>query len=342
LEDAFMQRRLLPVWMANVLLSALTVVAADSIPESPSPPPSFAPTFNDLTQQATIFEPYPLSGAAYADPVPPVFAPSPPPTISDAAPPPTTDVLVPRGISSQGLVGRDFTTNNPRNGGGPYFSTEVVFLKPYASRGLFDAANPAQLKFEPSLRYVLGYQSAEGLGARVRYWSYDHGAGTNFGTGLGLRYRTIDAEMTQAVDFRRWQLLISGGLRYAQANIDYQNVFAPGNLGLGFNGFGLTAAAQASRDLNLRGTWRLATGARWSTVFGNSSAVGGGGPTTAYRDDLLSIIDLNLGPQFRLPLGNGAYLTGTAGAEAQFWSGTAAATFDTGFAGFGASLGITR
>lgn len=342
-----MQRRVLSIWMANVFLSALTVAAADSIPEPPLPPQSFAPSslttsFGDLTQQAMIFEPYPQTVAAAADPVPPALMAGPQATMPEAPPPSLPEVPAPRGISTQGLVGRDFTTTNPRSGGGPYFSTEAVFLRPYASRGLLSAANPAQVRFEPSLRYVLGYQSAEGLGARVRYWSYDHGAGTNFGTGLGLRYRTIDAEMTQAVDFRRWQLLISGGVRYAQANIDFQNVFAADNLGLGFNGFGLTAAAQATRDLNLRGTWRFLTGARWSTVFGNSSAVGGGVPTTAYRDDLLSIIDLNLGPQFRLPLGNGAYLTGAAGAEAQFWSGSAAASLDTGFAGFSASLGISR
>lgn len=252
-------------------------------------------------------------------------------------------------------VGRDFFVCKDRCAG-IIAGTETVFLRPYASGGLLDVT-PAQMNFNPSQRYWIGYQSADGLGGRIRYWEFDRGATGAGGSSLGVEYRNLDVEMTQAVDFKRWNLLFSGGLRYQETgtNVGIGALGGAANIGLGFDGVGLTFSGTAARDLNQSGSWRMASTARWSAVYGNSKldvggAVGGiGGVALVGRDDLVNILELQIGPQYRRRLPNGSYLTLGAGVEAQYYSngldipvGGLGFGIDTGFVGFNSSIAITR
>jgi len=247
-------------------------------------------------------------------------------------------------------VGRDFFVCKDRCAG-IIAGTETVFLRPYASSGLLDIT-PAQMNFNPSQRYWLGYQSADGLGGRIRYWEFDRGTATPV-AGLGIEYRNLDVEMTQAVDFKRWNLLFAGGLRYQETGTDLSIGGIP--VGFGFDGVGLTFAGQATRDLNSSGSWRMAAGARWSAVYGNAKldiggALGGIGFNPVARDTLVNVLEINIGPQYRRRLSNGSYLTMGAGIESQYYSngldlpavGGFGLGFDTGFIGFGSSIAITR
>src|SRR5439155_2414471 len=107
-------------------------------------------------------------------------------------------------------------------------------------------------------------------------------------------------------------------------------------------------ATQATRDLNTSGSLRLTSGARWSAVYGNSHQSTAGVTTTNNRDDLINILELNIGPQYRRLLRNGGYLTLGAGLEAQYWANTGSqfvgtlGTQDVGFAGFSSTFAITR
>jgi hypothetical protein len=87
----------------------------------------------------------------------------------------------------------------------------------------------------------------------------------------------------------------------------------------------------------------LLSSARWSAVYGNTSQNLG---RTTDRDDLLNIMELQLGPQYRRALRNGGYLTLGGGLEAQYWNNGNGSGFtdteDFGFAGFFTSVGITR
>jgi len=248
-------------------------------------------------------------------------------------------------------VGRDFFVCKDRCAG-IIAGTETVFLRPYSSGGLLDLS-PAQMNFNPSQRYWIGYQGADGLGGRIRYWEFDRGVSTPV-TGLGVEYRNLDVEMTQAVDFKRWNLLFAGGLRYQETATDISVVAGvPVAFNLGFDGVGLTFATQATRDLNSSGTWRMTAGARYSAVYGNAKAnigvgLGGLGLGVTSRDDLVNVLELNIGPQYRRRLSNGSYLTMGAGVEAQYYSNgldlpsVVGLGIDTGFIGFGSSIGITR
>jgi len=245
-------------------------------------------------------------------------------------------------------VGRDFFVCKDRCAG-IIAGTETVFLRPYASAGLTTAAvnvGDAQMNFNPSQRYWVGYQSADGLGGRIRYWEFDRGASGTGAFGLGVEYRNLDAEMTQAVDFKRWNLLFSGGLRYQETGGNGAGAGGTSYI-YGFDGVGLTFSGQASRDLNSSGSWRMTSGARWSAAYGNAKFAFNGAAITNVRDTMVQVLELNIGPQYRRPLGNGAYLTAGGGIEAQYYSNAfdlvgLGGTLDTGFVGFGSSIGITR
>lgn len=260
-------------------------------------------------------------------------------------------------------VGRDFFVCKDRCAG-ITAGTETIFLRPYASSGLTNQPGVA-MNFNPSQRYWLGYQSADGLGARIRYWEFDRGATGPIpgigAIGLGIEYRNLDIEMTQAVDFKRWNLLFAGGLRYQETATDITLTPLVGPavaLGVGFDGVGLTFATQATRDLNSSGSWRMTAGARYSAVYGNgkiSGAIGGFGGTGAINDNLVNVVELNIGPQYRRRLSNGSYLTVGAGIEAQYYNnganialppalaiGGVGLGYDTGFVGFASNIAITR
>jgi hypothetical protein len=229
-------------------------------------------------------------------------------------------------------VGRDFVLykNQYR---GLSAGMEMIMLRPYFSEDFLTTA--AHLDFEPSYRYWGMYQSADGLGGRLRYWSIDQFE--VFGASqVGVEFRTMDAEMVQNIDFRRWNFLMSGGCRYGEASSDINRFES------GFDGIGLTVAMQGTRDLNSSGSLRMTMGGRWSALYGNSKDFTNGIQTNIDRDDLVSIMELNIGPQYTRPFGNGT-LTMGGGLEAQHWSnGATDDTQDFGFAGFMSSISFSR
>lgn len=241
-------------------------------------------------------------------------------------------------------VGRDFWVCSDRCGG-IIGGSELVYLRPYGSGGVFDTGAGGQMNYQPTMRYWLGYQRADGLGGRIRYWEFDRNGAGPGGTGVGAEFRTFDAELTQTVDFRTWNFLFAGGLRYAETNITRNDAAVPA-FNAGFDGIGLTTAAQATRNLNCSGSLRFTAGARWSALYGNSKTQIGGA-IVPVRDDLVNILEINVGPQYRRHLRNGSYLTVGAGLEAQYWSNAvlnapAANNLDVGFVGFASSVAITR
>jgi len=232
-------------------------------------------------------------------------------------------------------VGRDFFVCKDRCGG-LIGGAELLFLRPFGSEDVFDQNGSAQMNYNPAARLWIGTQNADGLGARIRYFEFDRVSTAAGGNNVGVEAKLLDLEATQAVNFRRFNMEFFGGLRYAE------NRIAVPNVSTGFNGVGLTFGAQVARDLNQSGSLRLASGARWSAVYGNS-LIAGGNDSLQSRDDLKNILELNIGPQYRRQLANGGYLTLGGGLEAQVWNGGFNAdTQDFGFAGFATSVSITR
>lgn len=231
-------------------------------------------------------------------------------------------------------IGPEFYTNRCRSCG-VVAGAEIVFLKPHFSEDFSTNAN-VQYDFEPSYRYWLGWQMDSGLGARLRYWEIDRGNSFN-NAEIGVEFRTLDLELTQGVEFRRWSLLLSGGIRYGETS-DRLNIFDDG-----FDGTGLTTSLTAARDLTSGGGLRLVTTGRWSLLFGNSKRFVNGAVFDVDRDDLVNVLEVQVGPQIRRPLSSGAFLTLGAGFEGQYWSNPMGFdTNDYGFVGFGTNMGIAR
>ena len=279
--------------------------------------------------------------------------------------------------------------------GGFVGGAEFVFLRPFASNGDLPNANfglaggigqtdrTLDFNYKITPRVFFGYVGASGLGARVRYWQFDHGGSPNTATDPtsgnvatiagGLKFQTFDLELTQQSQFMNWNLLFSGGLRYASFALNSGNsIVDGGGVALGFNnmnqsvsGTGLTSALQARRALNASGSLQFLTNLRGSILFGNHRSsvemfanlpgVGafGNASTTKNRDDLFSIWEINIGPQWSMPLANGARLVVGGTVEAQLWQGVGTSTYSAtnsnglglgnmGLVGFGGNFGIIR
>lgn len=146
-----------------------------------------------------------------------------------------------------------------------YAGSEVVWVKPHfrgaVAATIFDTASLAaevielDYDFELSGRYWLGFRGPDGLGARVRYWQWEHVAATesftvspNVVPGLAieipgtvgfaaitlnalpgnevaishhLEMATLDFEGTQDFQLGATELRLAAGLRYLRLNQEY-------------------------------------------------------------------------------------------------------------------------
>lgn len=216
----------------------------------------------------------------------------------------------------------------------PLFGFEYLQLRPYAAEDVI-SNNNAQLDFEPAYRVWLGWQLDSGLGARARYFEIDRGEDFNGGS-VGVEFRAADVEIIQSTRFGRWDLLISGGARYGETGLRNNNVDT------GFNGTGFTTSLTATRDLTSGGGLRLATSARWSILYGNSTQFLNGIANDIDRDDLMGMLELSLGPQMRFTLANGMTVFSGGGVEGQLYQDVAADEGNAGLFGFSTNFGITR
>jgi len=192
-------------------------------------------------------------------------------------------------------------------------------------------------------RVWLGYVGASGLGARARYWQFDHtsgGASRDIDLGNGnfltiasnnrLRIYTIDAEVTQRVGLGRFLFNFAAGGRYAEfgtgisASFASQGQTGTGFLGVNFRGGGPTLAAEAWRPLF--GGLALYGNGRASLLYGNSTTTyasqNENGPFIQQfsQQSLLPIFETQLGVQWTTVLGGGSTFFVRTGIEAQLWN----------------------
>lgn len=267
------------------------------------------------------------------------------------------------GCCQQPHVGKDFIVCQDRSCSW-YATLETLALRPYAGGNLLNPnnTNPAQLGFQGAARFTAGRETSDGLGGRLRYFTYD--ANETFGAGnatTSIEMKYYDAELTQRVDFRKWGFLASGGLRYLMWDGVAGRQTAAGGVAandfnIGFDGFGLTFGTEASRAMRFRGG-RMVMAARWSALYGNSKAqringANANAAQTAQVDDLVNTFEFNIGPQFTRQLRNATLVFG-GGLEAQYYSNIAnigavgAANplngiADFGFAGLTSSITLMR
>lgn len=184
--------------------------------------------------------------------------------------------------------------------GGAYAAVELTFLRPYLSGDglaiLIPAPGPGGIQGEYTFapRFIIGYEGANGLGVRVRYWFFDQdfaldGVAPTFGVDMDA----LDLEATTRTEFGEWDLQFAGGARYGREEMSYNGLLAR------FEGVGLTVAAEVTRPI-YSGNWSLLGNFRGSLLYGDILDTGlilGAGTFTT-DDEMMQIWELQLGVQY--------------------------------------------
>ena len=143
-------------------------------------------------------------------------------------------------------------------------------------------------QYEVTPRIWLGYVGESGLGAQIRYWTFDEGLAQDAGTFTGngktligfgmLRANTVDIKTTQEIQWGRWGVNVGGGLRYGSVvqQLSTQIIFpaGPENETLyqaaSFFGIGPTLFAEFHRPIG-EGGLALVANLRGSLLFGTET-----------------------------------------------------------------------
>ena len=180
--------------------------------------------------------------------------------------------------------------------GTTYGYYEMLWIRPHVNE---DFAGKLSEEHNFSSRYVLGYEDGCGLGARVRYWSYDHAQDVlTDGDTIRFELDVFDLEATNHFCFNRTDLVLAGGLRVA--NMDLGD---DGGDHADIDALGITMAADVRTRLYSRccNTWSWVYGGRISILGGDwngdNDFINTIGPAEV-RDDNLFVSELYAGLEY--------------------------------------------
>jgi hypothetical protein len=177
---------------------------------------------------------------------------------------------------------------------------EAVWMKAFEGDGDFGDFN-----YDDGFRFWIGYQRADGLGIRFRYFDFDQEADN------GDLFETThtDLEIYDTVQIGcNWDLVVGAGIRYLDVNFSDvgDDVFES------FTGPGPVVTAELYRHVSERAA--LYAIGRESILVGNFRDDG-----DLQEDSTLMVSEIQLGGQLHRELDSGALLFGRAGWEAQYY-----------------------
>ena len=235
---------------------------------------------------------------------------------------------------------------------GYYASVEALFLAPKINSQGFetvfydgvdhlavDTDGSFSDDLEAGYRVVIGKESCDGFGVRFRYFNFDPdvhydglwdaGSGTVSVVGdVGVEVEAIDFDVTQRAEFRAWDLIVSGGLRYGNVEINQPAgffggigavVFA-GATGVEFEGVGPTFSIEAQRPIRCS-NFSIIGRARVSLLYGDidyTPAFRAGG-TFTIEDEFVQAWEFQFGLGYNRCIGSGRDLNLGIFWEAQRW-----------------------
>jgi hypothetical protein len=143
-----------------------------------------------------------------------------------------------------------------------YADVELMFLRAHLAES---SVGKLSEKYEFSPRFVVGYESDGGVGARVRYWTYGRTTPIlDDEPDIRFEFEVLDIEATSRFRTGRSELVVGGGFRFATVDIEYDNAPISNNMP------GITFAA------DMRTYICGDCSAEWSAVYGaRISALGG-------------------------------------------------------------------
>jgi hypothetical protein len=176
------------------------------------------------------------------------------------------------------------------NMGSYYAEVDMLFMRTHFME---DVAGKLSETYEFTPRFILGYETENGVGARVRYFTY--GRTTQVLSGpdaIRFEFDYLDFEATGRFKSSRSELVASGGFRFAGIDTEWDgetvNLDAPG----------LTAAAEFRTMAcgDCRQQWAAVAGARWS-ILGGDWEGSDNGFVQPLRDDNVLVQELYFGAE---------------------------------------------
>ena len=245
---------------------------------------------------------------------------------------------------------------------GAWISAELLYFRYHRADGVrVGTAEPedqVEFDFEMTPRLTAGFVGSDGLGARVRFWEFDHNAQAVEGGGsqLSVDTYTFDLEVFDTFCLNRnWDLEIAAGVRYTE----FLEVMAdiPGDDDLRFNsftGFGGVVSAELRRSIGTNGVVWLRT--RSAILMDDKDILNdpGQGQQVRLLDATVGMTELAFGYNLVMPMRNGSYAFAGVQAEWQNWYNFSSGFEDTednedfagpsdvGFGGFGVIAGWAR
>jgi hypothetical protein len=243
---------------------------------------------------------------------------------------------------------------------GFWVEAEIMWLKYHradgARVGVAEPGEDAEFDFEITPRFTFGWVRSDGLGARFRWWEFDHDApaieAVSF---LSVDTYNIDFEIFDTFALNcNWDLEIAAGVRYNDFEEFAFDAAADFRLNQ-FSGWGGVASAELRRCVSTNGA--LFVRARASLLMDDKRVFwvnDDDGNDVLLRDVTVGTTELAFGYQYTRPICGGGYYFFEAQAEWQNWYNYSSAYNDTedsedlagpadvGFAGFGVSAGVAR
>ena len=216
---------------------------------------------------------------------------------------------------------------------------ELTVLQAYVSEygaGLAAGVPAFNNEYGFGHRLTAGYDGGSGMGARARYWFYNHGhdvVPAAVGS-LGIDMDVFDVEVTLYEQLRNWNLMITGGARYGRAEFGGAPFF-PTLQTAYFEGVGPTASLETTREFGDRGLYFIGN-ARASILFGDIHITG----LPQFEDDTTTILESQLGVGMKRELGRATLNLRTVW-ETQVWLNNTFTTLigsDLGFGGPSSSI----
>jgi hypothetical protein len=142
-----------------------------------------------------------------------------------------------------------------------YGEAQLMFLRAHV---LEESLGKLSEKYEFTPRFIVGYESACGLGVRGRYWTYGRTTPNldDDDDDLRLEFDVIDVEGTGRLSGERADLLVACGFRWVDTDIEVDD----DAVGSDMPGITVAADARAWICRTCNSQWSAVAGARWSIL----------------------------------------------------------------------------
>jgi hypothetical protein len=166
-----------------------------------------------------------------------------------------------------------------------YAEVQTLFLRAHV---LEDAVGKLSEQYDWSPRLVAGYENAHGVGARGRWWHYSQETPIlGSGDDIKFQFDTIDLEATARFAMRKADLVVSGGARWANIDIEIDG----DSISTGAPGLTFAADLRTEVCSGCNSQWAVIGGGRISTLGGDWEG-SSSGLISRVRDDNIVVQEI--------------------------------------------------